>query len=313
MTAVADPAAPTTATEPNAGWRARALALVIDVAPGAGVATVTGFAAMISPEPWWWLWTGVCGLTLLAIAANRVILPAITGWSLGRGIVGLRVVHADGTPAGPGRLLLREAAHLADTVPLLLGWFWPLRDRRRRTFADLLTRTEVRPADPADRDLRRPLVVLLAAATLVCVAATATTFAVVYRQDRAVAQTRSEIARQGPKIVMDMLNYDPASIDEDFTRGLELTTEGYREQLAAGQQEARTKPIRHAYLVPNSAVLDAAADQATLLVYLRGELGVAPEVWNSTATAVVRFAKRDHRWLVDDLTIVPKSQRGEGP
>ena len=34
-------------------------------------------------------------------------------------------------------------AHLLDTVRAVLGWLWPLWDGRRRTFADLLTRTEV--------------------------------------------------------------------------------------------------------------------------------------------------------------------------
>ena len=51
-------------------------------------------------------------------------------------------------PASCG-LMLRELAHLLDTAALFIGWLWPLWDRRRRTFADLLLRTEVHGVEPA--------------------------------------------------------------------------------------------------------------------------------------------------------------------
>ena len=56
---------------------------------------------------------------------------------------GIAVVRRNGAPVGPWGLLLRDLAHLLDTVSVV-GWLWPLWDSRRRTFADMLLRTEVR-------------------------------------------------------------------------------------------------------------------------------------------------------------------------
>ena len=63
----------------------------------------------------------------------------------------------DGSPVG----LLRDwcgadLAHLLDTAALFIGWLWPLWDRRHRTFADLLLRTEVHEVERPQRDVRRP-------------------------------------------------------------------------------------------------------------------------------------------------------------
>ena len=75
----------------------------------------------------------VGAVVFLAMAINRLLLPATTGWSLGRSVFGIRVVRRDGSPAGPWLLLLRDLAHLLDTAALFIGWFWPLWDSRRRT------------------------------------------------------------------------------------------------------------------------------------------------------------------------------------
>lgn len=299
-----------------APWSMRAAAFAIDLLPGVGIVATMGVAALTVPwwGLWWWLWVSIGTATVLLIAINRLILPVVTGRSLGRARVGIRVVCRDGAAAGPARLLLRDLAHLADTVPLLLGWLWPLWDSRRRTFADLLTRTEVRRVAPSERDLQRPMMVLLVAASLLCAAAAAVSYFGVHQRETAVDAARADIARQGPKIVAEMLSYEPGTIDDDFARARDLTTERYRGELDTGQQKAREAPARHAYMVPNSAVLTIAPDRATMLLYLRGEVGQPPKVWNSTATAVVEFVKADQRWLVDDVTIVPNARPGEeGP
>ena len=106
---------------------------------------------------------------------------------------------------GAWRLLARDLAHLLDTAALFVGWLWPLWDSRRRTFADLLLRTEVRRVDPPQRDMRRLAAKVLAAAVVVCAAAVALNYVVVYRQERAVDQARQQIADQGPRIVEQML------------------------------------------------------------------------------------------------------------
>ena len=57
------------------------------------------------------------------------------------------MARRDGEPSGPWGLLLRDLAHLLDTASVV-GWLWPLWDSQRRTFADMLLRTEVRRIEP---------------------------------------------------------------------------------------------------------------------------------------------------------------------
>ena len=99
---------------------------------------------------WWWLCVSVGGLAILLMLVNRLLLPTITGWSLGRALFGIAVVRRDGEATGPWGLLLRDLAHLLDTASVV-GWLWPLWDSRRRTFADMLLRTEVRRVEPDKR------------------------------------------------------------------------------------------------------------------------------------------------------------------
>ena len=92
----------------------------------------------------WWVCLVLAAVVLLAMAVNRWVLPAVIrvdAWA-GRSF-GIKVVDRDGADPGPWRLLGRDVAHLLDTLPLLLGWLWPLIDGRGRTFADLIARTEV--------------------------------------------------------------------------------------------------------------------------------------------------------------------------
>ncbi|MDF2824426.1 MAG: rane protein, partial [Mycobacterium sp.] len=153
MTAVLDDAATVPAhdgiaagcTTSPAGWPARAGALFVDVVIGLlTVATLVVVAWSTVQRSWlWWLCVVAAGLVVLAIVVNRLLLPTVTGWSLGRALFGLRVLRRDGSAPGPWRLLVRDIAHLLDTAALFVGWLWPLWDSRHRTWADLLTGTEV--------------------------------------------------------------------------------------------------------------------------------------------------------------------------
>ena len=141
---------------------------------------------------------------------------------------------------------------------MFIGWLWPLWDRRRRTFADLLLRTEVRRVERPQRDMRRPTAVVLAAAALVCAAGVGLGYLVVYRQDQALDQAREQIAEQGPRIVEQMLSYGKDTLQDDFTRAQSLATDAYRPQLVA-QQEAVQKAgaTTNEYWAVSSAVLSA--------------------------------------------------------
>ncbi|KAA8967493.1 RDD family protein [Mycobacterium sp.] len=302
-----------------AGWWVRTAAWIVDVLPAAAVAaTMVLVAATMNQHPTWrWVCLSVAGAAILLAGANRVLLPTVTGWTLGKALCGTAVVRPDGAAVGPGRLLLRELAHLLDTVAVFLGWLWPLWDRRRRTFADLLLGTEEHRIEPdrRPRRIRRPVAAVWSIATLLCVAGAAVSVAVIYLPQRASDRTRAEIATQGPTIVTQMLSYDPKTLHDDFTRALALTTEKYRHQLAE-QQEAVQKrhPVVNEYWVTNSAVLSAEPHRAAMLLFLQGHRGGGNENRFITATVRVSFDKgADGRWLVDDLAVVtkPKPAKGE--
>lgn len=308
------------AEAPNnlARWHIRAGAFAVDVLPGVAVAATTLLVWWAVPlySGWWWLCVCLLATVIPLTLINRVVWPANRGWSLGRALLGIVVVRPDGTAPGLGRLLGRELAHLLDTIALFVGWLWPLWDARRRTFADLLLRTEVYRVEPDHRpgNIRRPTAIVVAAAVLLCVGGAALSFTVVYLQDRRSDQTRAAIQAQGPKIVTEMLSYDPKTLREDFARARSLTTEKYRAQLVP-QQESVQKGhlVVNEYWATNTAVLSATPDRATMLLFLQGHRGGGNEERLITATVRVAFVKgAAGRWLVDDLNVVTKPRPPTG-
>ncbi len=308
-------------TVPNnlARWHIRAAAFVVDVLPGLAVVATMALVWRAVPvnSAWWWISVSVLAVAALLTMTNRVILPALSGWSLGRALMGIAVVHKDGDSVGAARLLCRELAHLLDTLSVFVGWLWPLWDPRRRTFADLLLRTEVRCVEPGSRPtgIGQKAATVVSIAALLCIAGAGSSVLAVLLPDRASDQTRAAISAQGPKIVTEMLTYDPKSLKQQFARAQSLTTPKYRPQLVK-QQETVEKghPVVNEYWVTDSAVLSAARDKATMMLALQGHRGEGNEQRFITATVRVSFVKAaDARWLVDDLTVLtkPKPAKGE--
>lgn len=308
-----------------APWHVRAGAFAIDVLPALAVVTTMLLVSYTVPlrSVWWWVCICVAGVAFLLMLVNRLLLPALTGWSLGRAVRGIVVLRtsADGpaTPPGAWTLLLRDLAHLLDTASLLVGWLWPLWDANRRTFADMLTRTEVRrvAADDPPRNARRWATVAVLIAATLCLDGAHVSYVLVYRAEHATEQTRAEILNQGPKIVAQMLTYDPKSLQDDFARALSLASDKYRPQLKKEQQDVvqRGKLVVNEYWVNDKAIQSVAADRATMLVFLHGRRGEGPEQRYITAAVRAAFVKgADGRWRVDNLTTVPSKPKppGEG-
>jgi Mce-associated membrane protein len=298
--------------EPLASWPARAGAFAVDVLLGLGVVATVALTGWALPQDavWWWVSISVGALVILAMLVNRWVLPSITGWTVGRALFGIAVVRSDGGSVGPWRLLLRDLAHLLDTASLFVGWLWPLWDARGRTFADLLLRTEVRRADlpRPPRNPRLLTAILALAAALICLGGAAVSYLVVYQRDRAVDWTREQLAIQGPKIVEEMLSYDPESLQDDFAHAQSLATDGYRPQLVTQQQAVqKAGPVTNEYWVTNGSVLTASPDRGSMLLLMQGQRGTPPNQRFITATVRVGFEKStDGRWRVADLTVVTK-------
>jgi Mce-associated membrane protein len=321
VTAVLD-AIPETAAEdsaperPTASWWARAGAFSIDMLLGDAVIVTMALLTLSAPRRgWlWWAFTGAAVLVVVLVAVNRLLLPTITGWSLGRALFGIAVRKPDGSPVGLARLVGRDLAHLLDTAALFIGWLWPLWDRRRRTFADLLLRTEVQKVSPPQRDVRRPVAVALVAATLLCAAGVGLSYLVVHRHDRAVDTAHAQIAAEGPRIVEQMLSYDVDTLQQDFSHAQSLTTDAYRPQLIAQQQAVqKAGATKNEYWAVSSAVLSATPDHTAMLLAMQGQRGTDPKDMKFiTATVRVDFDKsRDGQWRVANLTVLKKPQMNQ--
>jgi Mce-associated membrane protein len=308
----AAPAVDQAAPHGLARWHIRAAALAVDLVPGAAVVVTMALVWMAAPPQslWWWASISVLVAVTLATTVNRVVLPAICGWSLGRALLGIEVVQRDGSAVGVGRLTLRELAHLLDTLSVFVGWLWPLWDSRRRTFADLLARTEVRGAaeDRRPADIRRHAATAAGVAVLLCVAGAAISAFAIYLPGRASQQTREAVNAQGPKIVAQMLTYDPKTLEQDFARARSSTTDKYRPELLK-QQESVQKghPVINEYWVTDSTVLSATRDGATMLLFMQGHRGGGDDERFITATVRVSLVKgKNGQWLVDNLDVVTK-------
>jgi Mce-associated membrane protein len=292
-----------------APWHIRAGAFAVDVLPAAAVATTMALVSFTVPAQgaWWWLSICVLGIAVLAILVNRLLLPSIFGWSLGRALFGIAVVRRDGAAIGAWGLLLRDLAHLLDTVSVV-GWLWPLWDSRRRTFADMLLRTQVQSAETPRPDIRRWTIIAVLTATALCLAGTAVSYGVVYSRDQETDQTRAQISIQGPKIVAQMLTYDPKSLADDFKRAQSLATDSYRGQLRAQQDLVQKgNPVINEYWVTDSSIESASPDRVTMLLFMQGRRGAAPEERYITATVRVNFVKDSQgHWLVDNLAVLTK-------
>jgi Mce-associated membrane protein len=301
-----------------APWHIRLGAFAVDVLPALAVATTAALVAFtVRHHPvWWWVCVAVFGLAILLTLVNRLLLPSVLGFSLGRALFGIAVVRRDGGSVGPWSLLGRDVAHLLDTLSVV-GWLWPLWDSRGRTFADLLTRTEARRADPDGRlgDVRRWTAVVLGVATALCVAGAVVGYTVVYTWDRGTERTRDQISVAGPKMVAQMLTYDPKSLHDDFARALSMATDKYRHTLLEQQDVVQKgKPVINEYWVTDSSIQTASPDRATMLLFMQGRRGDGAEQRYISATVRVTFVKLGDNWRVDDLTVVtkPKPPPGSG-
>lgn len=83
-------------------------------------------------------------LPLAFFVWNTCLRQGRTGYSLGKGIVGIRLIgESTGQPVGGGMSFVRYLVHFLDSLACYLGWLWPLWDTKRQTFADKILSTVV--------------------------------------------------------------------------------------------------------------------------------------------------------------------------
>ena len=136
-----------------AQWPQRALGWVIDfialAIPGwilyaiGGPKTEVVGTQVTTTGPNFFYWLGVLYFLGLSIY-NRGYRGGTTGYSIGRGVAGVKLVkESTGEPVGMGMAFVRDIAHIVDSIICYVGWLFPLWDTKRQTIADKIMSTVV--------------------------------------------------------------------------------------------------------------------------------------------------------------------------
>lgn len=86
---------------------------------------------------------GALGLLIGVGALYQIYLGGITGQTVGKRLLGMRVIGTRGTPPGPIGGIIRFLALVLSVLPAGLGWLWCLFDREHRALHDHLAGTYV--------------------------------------------------------------------------------------------------------------------------------------------------------------------------
>ena len=119
----------------------RALALILDIV--LIIAFEIGLTWLLSskPEPRVFL---IQFLVLAISFCNLVILPSITGWSLGKRLLSIKIIKKEYKKAGFFDIFYREIVKSWFSLPLFyLGCFWMLIGKRQLTWHDSVADTRV--------------------------------------------------------------------------------------------------------------------------------------------------------------------------
>jgi uncharacterized RDD family membrane protein YckC len=117
-----------------------AVALRIPLPSGKELGPDLVVAGILDRSP---LAVGGAGLLLCICGLYQFSFGGITGQTVGKRLLRLRVISRRGTTPGSLRGLLRFAAMLVSVLPAGLGWVWALFDRERRALHDHLAGTYV--------------------------------------------------------------------------------------------------------------------------------------------------------------------------
>ncbi|MBI4679530.1 MAG: RDD family protein [Elusimicrobia bacterium] len=88
-------------------------------------------------------------VSLCINAAYYIGLTATSGQTLGKRLIGIKVVMLDGSDAGWGASALRWIGYALSGLPLALGYAWVGFTKPRRAWHDIVARTKVVYIDPA--------------------------------------------------------------------------------------------------------------------------------------------------------------------
>lgn len=120
----------------------RTVAQALDSKNTSGKATA---APDVSPDALSWSLMGIgVALALAIFIVNQCLRQGRTGYTWGKGLMGVRLVsETTGEPIGGWQSFVRQLVHILDSLPCYLGFLAPLWDPKRRTWADRMLGTVV--------------------------------------------------------------------------------------------------------------------------------------------------------------------------
>ncbi len=131
-----------------AGFLSRLVAFAVDlVVLAAALAGTSWFVAALDGMVRPWARVELAELLVPAVpfivAVYFIGLWSLSGQTVGKWLLGLRVVSVDGGVVPVRRAVLRLLGYVVSAVPLYAGFLWILFDPERRTLHDRLARTAV--------------------------------------------------------------------------------------------------------------------------------------------------------------------------
>ena len=116
---------------PLASWGTRAGGFIIDIIISSVVQLVFGLVNK-----------GLGQLAGFIVFLVFAYMTGTSGQTPGRKAVGVKILReADGQPIGVGAGIGRSLLHILDALPILLGFFWPIWDAKKQTFADKIIKS----------------------------------------------------------------------------------------------------------------------------------------------------------------------------
>ena len=135
----------------TAGFVTRLFAFVADIAIVAGIVAIGGWIAVLIDGVLEDLGVNVRA-TLSAIyifcipfiiGAYFVMFWTLTGRTIGKWFLGLRVIRADGRPPSIGRAIIRFIGYGISAIVFWMGYIWVAIDNDRRAWHDRMAKTWV--------------------------------------------------------------------------------------------------------------------------------------------------------------------------
>ena len=129
-----------------AEWGSRAVGGLIDyLAPGLVVGIIVGIGAVIGDPTIALILSGIGYVGLIGfLIYNSWYLAGTTGQSMGKKIAKIKLIKEEtGQPVGFGNAFVRHLCHIVDGLPCYAGYFAPLWEPKKQTWADKIMGTVV--------------------------------------------------------------------------------------------------------------------------------------------------------------------------